>query len=104
MDELVATSAAVTEASSRLVKIARLATLLQRVAPGEVEAAIGFLSGELRQGRVGIGPAVAVKRDRPPALRGPVLQPIEVNEAFERIVATTGPVSAATACAGSVSC
>ena len=93
LGELVGTSAAVAETSSRLVKISRLADLLRRVTRAEVETAIAFLSGELRQGRIGIGPA-AIREARPPAAAdSPALQLLEVDEAFERISATTGPGS-----------
>ena len=90
LHDLVATSAAVAEASSRLVKIGRLATLLRRVTHAEVETAIAFLSGEPRQGRIGIGPAAI--RDAKPltAAASPALHLLEVDEAFERIAATTG--------------
>ena len=92
--ELVAASAATAEASSRLAKIGQLATLLERVAPDEVDAAIAFLSGEPRQGRIGIGPA-AIQEARPrSAASDPVLQLLEVDDAFERIASTTGRGSA----------
>ena len=55
LHDLVSTSAAVGEASGRLAKIGLLADLLRRLAPEEIEIAIGFLSGEPRQGRMGIG-------------------------------------------------
>jgi DNA ligase-1 len=58
LHEVVATSAAVAKASSRLVKIAELAALLQRITPSEVDIVVPFLSGETRQGRIGIGPSV----------------------------------------------
>ena len=90
LHDLVAASAAVAEASSRLAKIGRLATLLQRVAPAEVEVAIAFLSGEPRQGRIGIG-ASAIRDAKPlTAAASPALQLLEVDEAFERIAATAG--------------
>ena len=78
------------EASSRLTKIGRLATLLQRVTPAEVDIAIAFLSGELRQGRIGIGPSAI--RDATPldGAASPALQLLDVDESFERIAATTG--------------
>ena len=93
--ELVSASAAVAEASSRLVKIGRLAVLLQGVTPAEVEIAIAFLSGEPRQGRIGIGGAAI--RDAKPltAAASPVLHLLEVDEAFERIAATAGHGSSA---------
>jgi DNA ligase-1 len=90
LGELVATSAAVAGASSRLVKISRLAELLRHVTLPEVETAIAFLSGELRQGRIGIGPA-AIREARPPAAAdSPKLHLLEVDDAFERISAITG--------------
>ncbi len=93
--ELVATSAAVAEASSRLVKIERLATLLRQLTPAEVDVAIAFLSGEPRQGRIGIGPS-ALHQARPAAgATTPVLHLLEVDEAFERIAATAGRGSSA---------
>jgi DNA ligase-1 len=90
LHELVAASATVAEASSRLVKIGRLATLLQRLTPVEVEIAIAFLSGEPRQGRIGIGPSTI--RDARPltAAASPVLQLLEVDEVFQQIAATAG--------------
>jgi len=53
--DLVATSAAVTETSGRLQKIERLADLLARVPGEEIETAVAFLSGRVRQGRLGVG-------------------------------------------------
>ena len=55
LDELVRTSKAVGETSGRLAKIALLADLLKRLAPGEVPVAVGFLTGWPRQGKLGIG-------------------------------------------------
>ena len=90
LQELVTTSAAVAEASSRLVKIGRLSTLLQSVPPPEVDVAIAFLSGEPRQGRIGIGPS-AIREARPATSADtPALHLREVDEVFERIAATTG--------------
>lgn len=53
--EIVATSAAVAATSSRTAKAEALASLLTRLDPVEVEAAVGFLAGEPRQGRIGVG-------------------------------------------------
>jgi DNA ligase-1 len=90
LHELVAASATVADASSRLVKVDRLATLLRHVTPREVEVAIAFLSGEPRQGRIGIGPS-AIREARPAAAaHTPALQLLEVDEVFDRIAATTG--------------
>src|SRR2546423_1296680 len=44
--EVVATSGIVASTSARSSKIAALAELLGRLAPGEIDAAVGFLTGE----------------------------------------------------------
>jgi DNA ligase 1 len=89
-DELVSTSRAVGETSARLGKIQRLAALLTRVAPAEVEIAVAFLSGTLRQGRIGVGARLLwALRDTAPA-ESPMLSLSEVDEAFGRVAAAAG--------------
>src|SRR5215510_9118375 len=92
--ELVTTSAAVARASSRLVKIAELAALLQRVTLPEVDIAVAFLSGEPRQGRIGIGFSAIRESKRVTAAPAPVLSLVEVDKVFEQIATTTGSGSA----------
>ncbi|MGH9008687.1 MAG: hypothetical protein ACRDYF_02440, partial [Acidimicrobiia bacterium] len=46
---------------ARTAKIAALADLLRRLAPDEVEPTVGFLVGEPRQGRIGVGWATLAK-------------------------------------------
>jgi DNA ligase-1 len=95
LHELVAASATVAEASSRLVKVDRLASLLRHVTPQEARVAIAFLSGEPRQGRIGLGPS-AIREARPAAAAAtPALQLLEVDEVFDRIAATAGRGSSA---------
>jgi DNA ligase-1 len=57
LSELVATSAAVAATSSRLDKIAHLAELLRRLTPDDAPIAVAFLTGALRQNRIGVGGA-----------------------------------------------
>src|SRR5437763_12587206 len=93
--ELVDASRSVAETSGRLEKIDRLASLLTRIDPEEIEVAIGFLSGSPRQGRLGVGAsAVAAARDSEPAT-SPSLDLAQVDAAFERVGAAGGPGSAA---------
>ncbi|MEW6471781.1 MAG: ATP-dependent DNA ligase [Actinomycetota bacterium] len=54
-------SARVAATPARTAKIAALADLLRRLEPEEVEPAIGFLVGEPRQGRIGVGWATLAK-------------------------------------------
>ena len=53
--DLVATSQQVAGTSGRLAKVAALAALLRRLAPDEIEIAVAYLSGETRQGKLGLG-------------------------------------------------
>src|SRR5438132_8950293 len=95
LGELVDVSRSVAETSGRLEKIDRLASLLTRLEPDEIEVAIGFLSGSPRQGRLGVGAsAVAAARGGEPAA-SPSLDLAQVDAAFERVGAAGGPGSAA---------
>jgi len=91
--ELVETSRRVGGESGRLSKVGLLAGLLGRLEPGDVEIAVGFLSGKLRQGRTGLGGA-ALRDARPAPAGEPSLSLREVDETFARIQATSGPGSA----------
>ncbi|HEX4960495.1 MAG TPA: ATP-dependent DNA ligase [Thermoanaerobaculia bacterium] len=92
---LVTTSRRVAETRSRSEKIAALADLLRRLAPEEIDVATAWLSGNLRQGRIGLGGA-AVRDSRPgAAATEPSLTLGEVDSAFECIAATTGAGSTA---------
>ena len=53
--DIVATSRRVTATRARSVKIRELAELLRALDPTEIESAVAWLSGELTQGRIGIG-------------------------------------------------
>src|SRR5262245_45435619 len=52
---LVETSRRIAATSKRLEKIDLLATLLRGLSPDEAEVATAFLSGNTRQGKIGIG-------------------------------------------------
>jgi DNA ligase-1 len=55
--EVAHTSRRVAEVPGRLDKIGLLADLLRRLTPEEVAIVVPWLAGDLRQGRIGIGPA-----------------------------------------------
>ncbi|MFY9587614.1 MAG: ATP-dependent DNA ligase, partial [Actinomycetota bacterium] len=90
--ELVEIARAVAETSSRNAKVSFMAGLLQRAEPGQIEAAVGYLAGEPRQGRIGVGWATAYRQDVAPAAV-PSLTIAELDDAMTRILATTGPGS-----------
>ncbi|HEX9941442.1 MAG TPA: ATP-dependent DNA ligase [Thermoanaerobaculia bacterium] len=91
--DLVATSRRVAETRSRSEKTGALADLLRRLGPEEIDIAVAFLSGHLRQGRIGLGGA-AVRNALPgSAAAEPSLTLGEVDAAFERLAAVSGPGS-----------
>ena len=61
LNSLVATSNSVAGTSGRLAKIKLLADLLKQAGPDEIELAIAYLSGTIRQAKVGVGWATLQK-------------------------------------------
>jgi DNA ligase-1 len=92
--DVVATSAAVAADRARTVKSKALADLLQRLRPEEILPVIGFLVGEARQGRIGVGYATVFGLDVPPA-DTPTLTIAEVDQTLDRLAATNGTGSLA---------
>src|SRR5215218_3772024 len=93
--EVVAASAAVAGTSGRLEKIGHLADLLRRAPAATLPIVIAFLSGEARQGRIGIGGALlSAMRDVRPA-GAPSLDLAEVDAVFDRLAAASGAGAAA---------
>ncbi|HEU0166564.1 MAG TPA: ATP-dependent DNA ligase [Chloroflexota bacterium] len=88
LNELVATSARVAATSSRLGKVAAIAEVLRHAAGHEIRIAVSYLSGELRQRRVGVG--WASLRDLPSPAAGPSLTVSDVDGVFSRIEAASG--------------
>lgn len=95
LEDLVEVSRSVAETAGRLEKIERLASLLARLEPGEVEIATAYLCGDLPQGRIGLGPAAV--RDAFPqgAAAEARLTVMEVDSAFARMAAVSGKGSSA---------
>lgn len=90
--DLVRTSQRVAETTKRLDKIGRLAALLRQLRPEEIEAAVAFLSGAARQGRIGVG--YASLRDSAAVPAGvPTLEIRDVDQALGAMAAVEGPGS-----------
>ena len=87
-------SEAVAATSSRLAKIAVLATALHDAGPAEVTIAVAYLSGELPQRQIGVG--WATLRQAPPPADTATLTLTEVDAAFTAIGAASGKGSQAT--------
>jgi DNA ligase 1 len=86
--DVVRASSEVARTSSRLAKIQALAACMKRLEPDEVEVAIPFLSGEVRQGKLTIG--YALLRSARPSAASPSLTLAEVDAAFEGLKAVKG--------------
>jgi DNA ligase-1 len=94
--EVVSASNSVAATSSRLEKVRYLAELLRRIPPDQLPIVIPFLTGSMRQGRIGVaGATVHVMRDVP-AASSPALDVATVDEAFGQIAAAGGPGSSLT--------
>jgi len=91
--EVVRTSDAVASTPARSTKVTSLAALLGRLAPAEVEAAVAFLTGRPRQGKIGIGWATLRAVDPPPA-DTPSIEVLEVDETVSVLQSLEGPGSA----------
>jgi DNA ligase-1 len=87
--EVVAASSEVSGTSSRSAKIATLANLLRKLEPGEIGVVVGFLSGALRQGRVGVGWSMSYSVERSPASE-PSLTVSDIDSAIGEIQYSTG--------------
>jgi DNA ligase-1 len=86
---LVSASDAAVQTSSRRAKRDAIAACLRAATPDEVEIAVAYLSGEIRQGRIGIGYAtLAAQRGAPAA--DARLSLLDVDAALDQIAATTG--------------
>ena len=94
--EVVDVSRQVASTRARLQKIALLADLLRRVPGDEVATVATWLVGSLRQGRIGLGPALLYEaRDATPPADAAQLLVGEVDRGLEEIRGTTGAGSSA---------
>ena len=94
MSRIVETSRAVAATRSRKVKIEQLSALLAEAAAGDIEPAVSWLSGELPQGRIGVGWRTLADLDVAAAADS-TLTVAEVDEAISSVAATSGAGSAA---------
>lgn len=90
---LVATSERVRGHSGRLAKVRELAALLAALAPAEIEIVTHYLSGEIPQGRIGIGFA-SLKSAAQSAALAPSLSVADVDAHLTQLARTRGAGSA----------
>ena len=97
LSTLVTASSEVMATRSRLGKVRRLAQCLRALPADQVPLAVAYLQGTLRQGRIGVGPALV--RDAMAAVGAPSPTPRaslrDVDRALDEVAALTGPGSSA---------
>ncbi len=93
--KLAETSDAVAATRSRLRKVELLRGCLAELAPDEIETGVGYLAGNLRQGRIGLGPAIVSDALGAGAAGEPKLRIGDVDAAFEEIAGISGKGSGA---------
>ena len=93
--ELLAASERVAGTRSRLAKIDALAECLRRLDASEVALGVAYLSGDTRQGRIGIGYAALKDALAATPAGAPGLTLAQVDEALARLDQTKGEGSAA---------
>ena len=92
--ELVDTSQRVGATPARLVKVRELAAFLRTLEPGEIGIATHYLSGELPQGRFGIGYTALEAAASEPAAVSPTLSITESDSRLTALAAMRGAGSA----------
>ena len=90
LTELVEASQRVTSSAKRSEKIAILADCLRRLRPEEIAIGVAYLSGELRQSKLGVGPATILQARGATAAPAPVLTLSTVDETLERVASICG--------------
>jgi DNA ligase-1 len=93
LSSLVSTSAQVAATSGRLAKIKLLADLLKQARPEEIELAIAYLSGSIRQAKVGVGWATLQTARGEPA-QTPTIEIRDVDATLDLVANTSGKGSA----------
>src|SRR5689334_15534285 len=85
---LAETSQRVGASSGRLAKIRELAALLAQLRAEEIAIAVHYLSGEMPQGRIGIGPAAVTRAAATEPAPAATLSVTDVDERLKSLAAT----------------
>src|SRR5438093_671700 len=93
--ELVQASQAVAETRARSTKIELLAACIAKLLPDEAEIGVAFLSGEIRQGKIGLGYATIRGVAGGLPSESPTLALSDVDRALGEIAGIGGARSAA---------
>jgi DNA ligase-1 len=90
VSDIVAASQDVAATRSRTKKIARFAAVLRTLSLEELPAAIGFLCGELRQGRLGLGHRTLRDVKAEPVPAASTVSVIELDDVFQALEGLSG--------------
>ena len=92
IDTLAKISKQVSSTRSRKGKIVLVGELLRRVSDEELPIATNFLAGRMRQGKIGLGPAMVRRtlEKLPPILAAKPTGLLEVDQLFSEIAGTRG--------------
>src|SRR4051812_36824078 len=90
LTDIVAASREVAATRSRLKKTGHLAGILRQLESAELPAAVGFLCGELRQGRLGLGPRTLQRLRAEPEPTGPAVTVLELDAVFQALEDLSG--------------
>jgi DNA ligase 1 len=93
--ELVRTSQRVGSTTARRSKVQELAWLLKSLAPDELDIGVHYLSGEIPQGKIGIGYAAVRAAAAAPAARVETLSIVEADRRLAQLADVRGVGSAA---------
>src|SRR5512135_164563 len=94
LQRIVETSGQVARTSGRLAKIERLAELLRGSAPSEVETVTAYLTGALRQTKIGVGFSLLQRVASTAAAEESSLTLAHVDDALARLEGASGKGSA----------
>lgn len=90
LHDLVQCSLAVGRTRSRNQKTAVLSDCLRSLERDEIEIGVAFLSGRMRQGRIGLGYSAVMKSRPPEPAREPTLTLTHVDRVLSDVAATSG--------------
>ena len=93
--ELVRASERVGATAARRVKVQELAALLKSLAPAEIDIGVHFLSGDITQGKIGVGYATVRAAAAAPSAGAETLSLAEVDQRLARLAQIRGSGSAA---------
>src|SRR6187399_560887 len=93
-EELANVSREIAGTRSRLTKVQHLGVLLRALASEELEPAVALLSGEPRQGRIGVGGALLQRVFSTPSASAASVDICEVDAVLERFSEISGRGSA----------